>query len=516
MLGNIKGKIKMEMERMILKLGHHLLRKLFWFSLISLFLLAPLPLSEANSNTSFRTAGVHWPDIINCNTSYRPTNPGPFSRTSNLDGAISFANPDGICSGDAYYNDLIFQVYLGNFVGLAGDTTIRVNRSKYYDHFSKANQAYNHDHRKTGRRYIKHKKVISVKLTLGLGFFCLFMSFGITGVYSSVKKRKFINLKAKFFQQNGGLLLEQHIASHGSTKVFTAEELETAAAYYNQSHNFCPGESALDWKGLLSDGAIVDMRKTVVHKGQIERFIYEIVTLTKINHKNVVKFLGCCLETEAPMLVYEFPCNGTLFDYIHHANGKSALPWHVLLKIASDSATALAYMHSAVDSLKPMIIHGNVNSSNILLTDCFVAKVSGFSPSRLVPVPGNESQMKTLVQQTLGYLDPEYLYTGQLTDKSDVYSFGIVLLELLTGEMPLSFHRPENQRIIISHFVSSVGQNDIFQIVVPQLVNEGNREQLRAVAELAKSCLKLSSAQRPAMEEVARELRRLCGSTHSS
>ncbi|TQD81828.1 hypothetical protein C1H46_032581 [Malus baccata] len=483
MLGNIRGKIKMEMERMILKLGHHLLRKLFWFSLISLFLLAPLPLSEANSNTSFRTAGVHWPDIINCNTSYRPTNPGPFSRTSNLDGAIPLANPDGICSGDAYYDDLIFQVYLGNFDAVAGDTTIRVNRSKYYDHFSKANQAYSHDHRKTGRRYIKHKKVISVKLTLGLGFFCLFMSFGITGIYSSVKKRKFINLKAKFFQQNGGLLLEQHIASHGSPKVFTAEELETAAAYYNQSHNFCPGESALDCKGLLSDGAIVDMRKTVVHEGQIERFIYEIVTLTKINHKNVVKFLGCCLETEAPMLVYEFPCNGTLFDYIHHANGKSALPWHVLLKIASDSATALASMHSAVDSLKPMIIHGN---------------------------------MKTLVQQTLGYLDPEYLYTGQLTDKSDVYSFGIVLLELLTGEMPLSFHRPENQRIITSHFVSSVGQNDIFQIVVPQLVNEGNREQLRAVAELAKSCLKLSSAERPAMEEVARELRRLCGSTHSS
>ncbi|KAM1880626.1 hypothetical protein ACFX14_042336 [Malus domestica] len=163
-----------------------------------------------------------------------------------------------------------------------------------------------------------------------------------------------------------------------------------------------------------------------------------------------------------------------------------------------------------------MIIHGNVNSSNILLSDCFVAKVFGFGSSRFVRVPRNESQMNTLVQQTVGYLDPEYLQTGQLTDKSDVYSFGVVLLDLLTGEMPLSFNRPENRRIITSHFVSSVEQNDIFQVVVPQLVNEGNREQLRAVAELAKSCLKLSSAERPAMEEVAGELRRLCGSTHSS
>ncbi|CAN6544272.1 unnamed protein product [Malus baccata var. baccata] len=330
-----------------------------------------------------------------------------------------------------------------------------------------------------------------------------------------VQEKKFINLKAKFFQKNGGLLLDQHISLHGSTKTFAAEELEAAAAYYNQSHTFGSGESGTVYKGLLSDGVTVDIVKTVVRAGQIERFINDIVTLTKINHENVVNFLDCCLETEAPMLVYELACNGTLFNYIHHANGKSSLPWHVLLKIASESAAALAYLHSAADSSKTMIIRGIVNSSNILLSDCFTAKVSGIGPSRLVPIPSNESQITTLVQQTVGYLDPEYLSTGQLTNKSDVYSFGVVLLEILTGEKPLSFDRPENRRIITSHFVSSVEQNELFQIVVSQLVNEGNREQLRAVAELAKRCLKLSSTERPTMEEVAGELRRLCDSTHN-
>ncbi|KAM1784149.1 hypothetical protein ACFX11_042396 [Malus domestica] len=373
-------------------------------------------------------------------------------------------------------------------------------------------------HRKTGTGYIPvpHISVFPIKLTLGLGLLCAFLMSGISGIYLSVKKHKFINLKAKFFQKNGGLLLEQHISSLGSPKIFTSEELKVAADYYNQIHTFSPVESGKVHKGLLSNGAIVAITETVVEEGQIGRFINEIVTLTKINHENVVKLLGCCLETEAPMLVYVLARNGTLFDYIHHVNGKKALPWHILLKIASESAAALAYLYSAAETSKPMIIHGNVNSSNILLSDCFVAKVFGFGSSRLVPVPSNESQMNTLVQQTVGYLDPEYLQTGQLTDKSDVYSFGVVLLELLTGEMPLSFNRPENRRIITSHFVSSVEQNDIFQVVVPQLVNEGNREQLRAVAELAKSCLKLSSAERPAMEEVAGELRRLCGSTHSS
>ncbi|PRQ60686.1 putative protein kinase RLK-Pelle-WAK family [Rosa chinensis] len=112
--------------------------------------------------------------------------------------------------------------------------------------------------------------------------------------------------------------------------------------------------------------------------------------------------------------------------------------------------------------------------------------------------------------RTLGYLDPEYLVTGQLTDKSDVYSFGVVLLEILTGEMSVCFKRPESQRIMTSHFVLSMEQNCISLILAPQsVVNEGNREQVRAVAELAKRCLKLSSAERPAMEEVAKELKLL-------
>ncbi|XP_062011456.1 wall-associated receptor kinase 17-like [Rosa rugosa] len=197
----------------------------------------------------------------------------------------------------------------------------------------------------------------------------------------------------------------------------------------------------------------------------VEHFINEIISLTQINHQNVVKLLGCCLETEAPILVYELASNGTLFYYIYHTNGKSSLPWDTLLKIASESAAALAYLHSA------SIIHGNVKSSNILLTHYFVAKVIGFGPS----------------------------------------SFGMVLLEIVTGEKPISFGRPESQRIMSSHFVSSMElQSGLFdQIVGSQVIKQGHREQVRAVAELAKRCLSLSSAERPAMEEVARKLKML-------
>ncbi|XP_004309074.1 PREDICTED: wall-associated receptor kinase-like 22 isoform X1 [Fragaria vesca subsp. vesca] len=328
--------------------------------------------------------------------------------------------------------------------------------------------------------YLPHSKVFHANFTVGLGFCCLFIVFGITGIYSSVKNQKLVKHKSKFFQKNGGLLLQQHInasTTRGRTTIFTSKELEMTMNYHKKSHTFSPEDYG------------------------VQRFVNEIITLTQINHQNVVKFFGCCLETEAPILVYELASSGTLFDYIHHRNGRSSLPWDVLLKIASESAAALAYLHSA------SIIHGNVKSSNILLTDCFMAKVVGLRPSRLVP--SNESQIITLFQRTLGYLDPEYLHKGQLTDKSDVYSFGMVLLEIVTGEKPISFGRPECQRIISSHFVLSMeSQSGLFdQIVGAQVLKqEQEQEQVRAVAELAKRCLSLSSAERPAMEEVAREL----------
>ncbi|KAM5577428.1 wall-associated receptor kinase 17-like [Rosa sericea] len=361
-----------------------------------------------------------------------------------------------------------------------------VRKPEAYDGISKTRRELYHI--KNGKGSIPYISVFPVNLILGLGSCFSILLFVISGVYSSVKNLRFIKLKTNFFKKNGGILLEQHIASHGDgmTTIFTAEQLEMATNCYQR---------------ILRDKVV---------EGQVGSFINEIIALAQMNHENLVKFIGCCLETDAPILVYELASNGTLFDCINHTNGKVTLPWNILLKIASESAAALAYIHSSAGVHSKHIIHGNVKSSNILLTDNFTVKVSGFWPSRLVPA--NESQMGTLLLRTLGYMDPGYLCTGQLTDKSDVYSFGVVLVEILTREKPISFDRPESQRIIASHFVSSIELKDgFFHVVDPQVLNEGNREQVRAVAELAKRCLHMNSAERPSMKEVAGELQRLSG-----
>ncbi|XAR55806.1 Non-specific serine/threonine protein kinase [Bertholletia excelsa] len=157
------------------------------------------------------------------------------------------------------------------------------------------------------------------------------------------------------------------------------------------------------------------------------------------------------------------------------------------------------------------IIHRDVKSANILLDNNYTAKISDFGASRLVPL--NQTQVTTLVQGTLGYLDPEYLHTSRLTEKSDVYSFGVVLAELLTGNRPLSLERPEEERNLATHFITSVKENRLFQILEPRLVREGALEQLQAAAELVRRCLRIAGEERPTMKEVAIELESLRKST---
>ncbi|KAK9993775.1 hypothetical protein SO802_023478 [Lithocarpus litseifolius] len=323
------------------------------------------------------------------------------------------------------------------------------------------------------------------------------------------KRRKHIKIKEKFFQQNGGLLLKQQLSSNQrsieTTKIFTSEELKKATNNYDESTILGQGGYGTVYKGTLPDNRVVAIKKSKIgDQSQIEQFINEVIVLTQISHRNVVKLFGCCLETEVPLLVYEFITNGTLCEHIHDKGRSSLLSWEKRLKIATETAEALAYLHSATSM---PIIHRDVKTANILLDDNYTAKVADFGASRLVPL--DQTQLTTLVQGTLGYLDPEYLQTSQLTDKSDVYSFGVVMAELLTGKKALSFDRPEIDRNLAISFVSAIKEDHLLQILETHIVNEGNIEQLKEVANVAKRCLKLRGEDRPSMKEVATELERL-------
>ncbi|GMY06618.1 putative wall-associated receptor kinase-like 16 [Fagus crenata] len=348
--------------------------------------------------------------------------------------------------------------------------------------------------------------LLVLEIAIGIIFGLLILLMGGSWIYWGLKRRKLMKLKEKFFQQNGGILLQQQLSNHRgfveTTKIFSSEELKKATNNYDESRVLGQGGYGTVYEGVLPNNKLVAIKKSKIgNQSQIDQFINEIIVLTQINHKNVVQLLGCCLETEVPLLVYEFITNGTLSHHIHNKDLSSVLSWEKRLKILAETAGALAYMHS--ETVVP-IIHRDIKTANILLDDNFIAKVADFGASRLVPL--DQTQLTTLVQGTFGYLDPEYFHSSQLTEKSDVYSFGVVMAELLTGRMAFSFDMPESDRNLAPYFSSAVKEDRLLQILEDHIVNEGNIEQIKEVANLAQRCLKVRGEDRPSMKEVAMEL----------
>ncbi|CAO2831208.1 unnamed protein product [Amaranthus hypochondriacus] len=320
-----------------------------------------------------------------------------------------------------------------------------------------------------------------------------------------IQQREAIKKKAKFFEKNGGLLLQKQMCLDEGiverTKLFTVKELEKATDNFNESRIFGQGGHGTVYKGMLGEGRLVAIKKSkVVDESEQVEFINEVVILSQINHRNIVKLLGCCLESEVPLLVYEFIPNGTLFQHLHYPSEDFSITWRMRLQIASDSAGALAYLHS---SSSIPIFHRDIKSSNILLDDKYKAKLSDFGTSRHVTL--GQTHVTTRVMGTMGYLDPEYFQSNQFTEKSDVYSFGVVLMELLTGQKAIRAIS-EKDRSLVTWFLSHVECSTLLEIVDFCVLKEGSKDEIFTMANLAKRCLNFDRKNRPTMKEVVRVL----------
>ncbi|GAB4829972.1 hypothetical protein Ancab_040671 [Ancistrocladus abbreviatus] len=339
-------------------------------------------------------------------------------------------------------------------------------------------------------------------VSVGVRVLILFL-LGCFWLYRMVKKAINLKKRAKFFKQNGGLLLQQHMSSNEGvlqkTKIFTIDELERVSDNFNQSRILGQGGQGTVYKGMLMDGTIVAIKKSKhVEKDQSEQFINELFILSQISHRNIVQLLGCCLETKVPMLVYEFIPNGTLSQHIHNPSDDFYITWKIRLQIAIETAGALAYLHS---SSSVPIYHRDIKCSNILLDDKYRAKVSDFGISRTITI--DQTHLTTFVKGTFGYFDPEYFQSNQFTEKSDVYSFGVVLVELLTSKKPIFEIQPKEWRSLATEFLFQMENSCLFDILDNQVLLEGKEEELQAVANLARKCLNLNGKLRPTMKEVA-------------
>ncbi|KAM0058587.1 putative protein kinase RLK-Pelle-WAK-LRK10L-1 family [Helianthus debilis subsp. tardiflorus] len=282
--------------------------------------------------------------------------------------------------------------------------------------------------------------------------------------------------------------------------VFSYTELEDATKNFDPSNELGDGGFGAVYYGKLQDGREVAVKKLYENNyKRVQHFMNEVEILTKLRHPHLVLLYGCTSRhSRELLLVYEYIPNGTVADHLHGEQANpSLLTWPIRMKIAIETASALAYLHASD------IIHRDVKTNNILLDQNFCVKVADFGLSRLIP--NNVTHVSTAPQGTPGYLDPQYHQRYQLTDKSDVYSFGVVLIELISSMAPLDLNRSQDDISLANLALNRIKRSAIDQLIDPVLESNSNPEiknMITSVAELAFRCLQYHSEMRPTMHEV--------------
>ncbi|QHO17327.1 Receptor-like protein kinase FERONIA [Arachis hypogaea] len=282
---------------------------------------------------------------------------------------------------------------------------------------------------------------------------------------------------------------------------FSLVEMKTCTNNFDELLLIGVGGFGNVYKGYINEGSTPVAIKRLKPGSQqgVQEFRTEIQMLSQLRHLHLVSLIGYCCESNEMMLVYDFMDRGTLQDHLYNNSSNPSLSWKQRLHICIGAAKGLHYLHAgAVHN----IIHRDVKSTNILLDDKWVAKVSDFGLSKIGPSGISITHISTVVKGSLGYLDPEYYKRQRLTVKSDVYSFGVVLFEVLCGRPPL-MRTVEKQQMSLAHWaVSCYEDGTLDQIVDKALKGQIAPECLTKFGEIGVRCLHEDGSQRPSMDEI--------------
>jgi serine/threonine protein kinase len=309
----------------------------------------------------------------------------------------------------------------------------------------------------------------------------------VFGVCIIREKRK----RKVYIQNNGGTIL-QNLAN---IKLYNKKDIKKIQTTRNLIGH---GGFGNVYKGCIgNDPQLVAVKVPINQKSKlIDTFTNEIIIQSRVSHKNIVRLLGCCIEVEVPILVYEFVPKGNL-DVILHGDKSIPLSLGQRLQIAAESAEGLAFMHSKTTA---KILHGDVKPANILINNDYAPKISDFGISRLI---ATDMEHTRTVIGDVNYMDPVFVQTGMLTNKSDVYSFGVVLLELITRKKASR----SNQNGLLSNFSEAYKKDkSMIELVDKELV-EVDPQLLYILAGIINECLSLDVNERPYMTDIEERLR---------
>ncbi|KAE8056311.1 hypothetical protein FH972_013094 [Carpinus fangiana] len=292
------------------------------------------------------------------------------------------------------------------------------------------------------------------------------------------------------------------VGKKGSVPLIDYKLLEKATDNFQDSNILGVGGFGCVYKAKLDDNLHVAVKKLNCESQDAEReFENEVDLLSKIQHPNIVSLLGCSVSGDSRVIVYELMQNGCLETQLHGPSHGSALTWHMRMKIALDAARGLEYLH---EHCSPAVILRDLKSSNILLDSNFNAKLSDFG---LALTDGTQNKNNIKLSGTLGYVAPEYLLDGKLTDKSDVYAFGVVLLELLLGRRPVEKLAPSQCQSIVTWAMPQLtDRSKLPNIVDPVVKDTMDLKHLYQVAAVAVLCVQPEPSYRPLITDVLHSL----------
>ncbi|XP_042407230.1 probable LRR receptor-like serine/threonine-protein kinase At1g56140 isoform X2 [Zingiber officinale] len=277
---------------------------------------------------------------------------------------------------------------------------------------------------------------------------------------------------------------------------FSYAELRAATGDFNPANILGEGGFGQVFKGILNDGRTVAIKQLSATSNQgKDQFLTEIATISSVQHRNLVRLLGCCVDEDRRILVYEYLENGSLDNAIF---GKKnlLLDWQTRFDILLGVAKGLTYLH---EESRLRIVHRDVKASNILLDADLNPKISDFGLAKLYD--DKLSHMNTKVAGTIGYLAPEYALRGHLSEKADVFAFGVLALEVLSGR-PNSIESSAHETIYLLDWVWNLLENNHKLEMLDERLASFDEGEVHRVIGVALLCTELSPARRPTMSMV--------------